>query len=193
MGCELGSQKNFIAPVVYRGNPNARVALIGEAPGMYEDREGIPFTGPAGRLLDEVFESVGYNTNKDFLITNCVMCRPVAPEGSGKQNLTPSEGHRAACRPYVAQILSHLKPHTVGLLGAVSAKSILGLDNKAKMSDIVGKVYFTEEWPDTQFYVFYHPAYLLRARNDPKKKKMIQNIIDKHLSDFTGLIKDMEE
>ena len=171
----------------------AKVVLIGEAPGMYEDRQGIPFTGPAGKLLDEIFQNVGYDTNQDFLITNCVMCRPVAPAGSGKQNLTPSAAHRDACRPYVSQILSWTKPHTVGLLGGVAAKSILGLDNSTKMSDIVGKVFFTEEWPDTQFYVLYHPAYILRTRNNPKKKGMIQRVLDQHLNDFIGLVKDMED
>jgi uracil-DNA glycosylase len=193
IGCELGTQSNFIAPVVYRGNPESKVMLIGEAPGLYEDREGMPFIGPAGKLLDEIFNNVGYDTNRDFLISNVVFCRPVAPEGSGKQNLTPSEAHRAACRPYIAQVLSSVKPHTVGLLGAVAAKSILYLDKDIKMSDIVGNIYFSEEWPDIQFYVMYHPAYLLRARNDPKKQGMINRVIDQHLSEFIGIIKDMEE
>ena len=73
-GCELGSQKNFIAPVGFRGNPKSKVMLIGEAPGLYEDRQGIPFTGPCGKLLDEVFAQYGWDLNQKAYITNVVKC-----------------------------------------------------------------------------------------------------------------------
>ena len=195
-GCELGSQKNFIAPVGFRGNPKSKVMLIGEAPGLYEDRQGIPFTGPCGRLLDEIFTDYKWDLNEKVYITNVVKCRPVAPDGSGKQNLTPQEPHRAACRPYLDQELDWLKPHTVGLLGAVAAESILGSSLEVQppfaMKDVVGRLYFIERYPNAQFYVMYHPAYLLRARNNPLKKDSINTMIKKHVSEFIALAEDME-
>ena len=191
-GCELGCQPNFVGPVVYRGNPDSKVMLIGEAPGLYEDREGIPFTGPAGKVLDEMFAEVGYDTGKDLYITNVVKCRPVS-DVPGKQNLTPSQAHRDACRPYLDQEIHYIQPHTVGLLGGVAAKSVLGLDKYVKVSNIVGRLFLREEYPFVQFFVFYHPAYILRVRNDPAKKKEVWPLVQKHVEDFIKLVHDMEK
>lgn len=192
-GCELGCQPNFVAPVVGKGNAHSKVMLVGEAPGMHEDREGVPFTGPAGRVLDEMFAEVGLDTNTDLYITNTVKCRPVAPEGSGKQNLAPSQAHRDACRPYLDQEINYIQPHTVGLLGGVAAKSVLGLDKYVKVSNIVGRLFLLEEYPFVQFFVFYHPAYILRVRNDPAKKEKVWPTVQQHVKDFVQLIKDMEK
>lgn len=179
-GCELGCQPNFIAPVVFRGNPTKKKMIIGEAPGFYEDKQGLPFTGPAGQLMDKIWASVGWNTNEDWYLGNVVKCRPVAPPGSGKQNLTPTTQHRKKCRPYIEQEIRAIKPHTVVLVGASAAKSILNRTD-ITMKKSAGRVYVSKEFPEVGFFVMYHPAYLLHSQNYPDKymevrKKMWEDI-----------------
>lgn len=190
VGCNLGFQKDYCGPVVFRGNPESKKMLVGEAPGMREDIKGIPFTGPAGRILDKMFADVGWDTNKDWYITNTIKCRPVAPRGSGKQNLTPTSSQRASCWPYLEWEISTLKPHTIVLLGGVAAQSVLSTD--LPMRDLCGKVFFNDKWPGTQMFVMYHPAYILRAQNDPQKKDYIGKYITAHMALLRQLVDEAE-
>ena len=189
-GCELGCQPDFYGPVVYRGNPEAKKIIIGEAPGLHEDKKGKPFVGPAGKLLDTLFTQAGWNIEKDWLITNCVFCRPKAPQGSGRQNLTPQSKHHQACRPYISQILSNMKPEIVVLLGKTAAQSIMEWPVSTRMSDIVGKIYIKEEWLDTIFYVMYHPAALLHNKGQVQHTTM-NEAMNKHLLDLRQIIKEL--
>ena len=72
--------------VLYRGNPSARIALVGQCPGKKEHEKGIPWCGPAGYQMDRAFESVELDTNEDVFVTNIVKARPIAPQGSGREN-----------------------------------------------------------------------------------------------------------
>lgn len=180
-GCELGCQKEFRAPVVFRGNPEAKRMIIGEAPGKDEDKEGLPFVGPAGQLLDKIFLSVGWLTSKDFYLGNVVKCRPVAPASSYKQNLTPTEAHRSKCKPYIEREIDAIQPSVVVLLGKTAAASLLGQVRSQPMYKIAGKVYSRTRWPHTAFFVMYHPAALLHSQAFPDKHKQLREATWKHI------------
>lgn len=185
-GCELGSQKNFLAPVFYRGNPKANKMIVGEAPGLYEDKDGIPFTGPAGQLLDKIWTSVGWDTNTEWYITNVVKCRPVATPGSGKQNKTPLASHRSACRPYIIREINILKPHTVVLVGASAVKALLNL--YAPMKNLAGQHMSDNGFPNCTFFIIYHPAALLHAQGQPDRYTFLRQEMWNHIQHLREII-----
>ena len=188
-GCELGSQANFKAPVVYRGNPGSGRMIIGEAPGLKEDLGGIPFVGPAGELLDLIWKSVGWDTNEDWFLTNIVLCRPVAPPGSGKQNSTPLTRHRKACLPYLRQQIASVKPKIIVLLGASAVKALFPEHRNEPMQLLTGSVLYSDDWPDQVFFVMYHPAYLLHSKRDPEKYSELRQTMWEHIQQ----LKEIEE
>lgn len=147
--------------VVDRGNPAAKIVLIGEAPGENEDLQGKAFVGRAGQLLDKVMMSIGVDTNRDTLIINVVKCRP-------PKNRPPKPEESKNCFPYLKWQLEFVKPAVIILLGATAAKYLLPSDKKQNMKDRVGKLFDLPDYPACKLQLLYHPAYLLR---DPRKKK----------------------
>jgi len=109
------------------GPANARLVLIGEAPGEHEDALGIPFVGPAGRLLDDALYQAGIPRDHVY-ITNVVKHRPWIPAGIRKKNRPPKQSEINACRPWFASELEIIQPTIIGCLGAPAAKWILGKD-----------------------------------------------------------------
>ena len=124
-------------PVLYRGNPKARIMLIGEAPGLRERELGKPFTGPAGQLLDRMMSAIDINTNEDLLITNITYCRPVASKNSGRQNYTPKTTQISRCWPFTRKAINLINPNIIIACGLPAAKTILE-DDKLRMGDIEG-------------------------------------------------------
>jgi len=104
-------------PVPGSGNPKARLMLIGEAPGYWEDQKGLPFVGRAGKLLDELLGSIGLSRN-DVYITNIVKCRP--PE-----NRDPTEDEIRACAPYLDAQIDAIRPKVIAPLGRHSMRYVL--------------------------------------------------------------------
>jgi len=189
-GCILGQQPDFRGPVVYRGNILSKKMIVGEAPGLREDRTGIPFCGPAGKKLDELFQNQGMNTD-DWIITNCVFCRPVAPAGSGKQNLTPTDIHHQACRPYLDRIIEIVKPKIVLLLGKTAICSVLRLPKAStKVGDCAGKIHTTREYPEILFYTMYHPAALLHSANSAQNKQILEATV-KHITEVKSIMEEL--
>ncbi len=150
--------------VIDRGNPEAKVVLIGEAPGENEDLQGKAFVGRAGRLLDELMKEIGFDTNKDTLIINVVKCRP--PE-----NRAPQPKEVATCFPYLRKQLSLVKPKVILLLGAVALKHVFPQKGKFSMQKEAGRFFEHPDYPEIQFMVLFHPAYILR---DPRKKPLMR-------------------
>lgn len=146
--------------VVDRGNPEAALVAIGEAPGENEDLQGKAFVGRAGQLLDKMMASIGIDTNRDMLIINVVKCRP--PE-----NRAPKPEEAANCFPFLQWQLAAVKPRVVLLLGATAAKHVMPGPAEG-MRDRVGRFFDLPDYPGIKFQLHYHPAYLLR---DPRKKK----------------------
>jgi uracil-DNA glycosylase family 4 len=108
--CELARTRTNAVPGA--GNPNARVMLVGEAPGQWEDRQGEPFVGNAGKFLNELLSRAGLE-RKDVFITNVVKCRPPS-------NRDPLPDEIAACAPYLDRQISVIDPDVIVTLGRYS-------------------------------------------------------------------------
>jgi DNA polymerase len=111
------------------GAPDARLALVGEQPGDQEDRRGIPFVGPAGRLLQKAVAEAGIDVGSTY-VTNAVKhfrFTQAAP-GNRRIHATPDVGHVSACRPWLAAELVQVDPEVVVCLGATAAKALLPKD-----------------------------------------------------------------
>ena len=144
--CPLAyERKNAVAG---EGSASARLVLIGEAPGVEEDKQGRPFVGRAGKLLDQALKEAGLNRSKLF-ITNVVKCRP-------PKNRRPTKGEMKVCTSrYLVRQLELLRPQIVCLLGSTAAESLLGRSNIASMR---GKSIQTRY---LTYFVTYHPAAVL--------------------------------
>jgi len=138
------------------GNPKARILLFGEGPGAEEDRQGLPFVGPSGQLLDRMLASIGLDRTNS-LISNIVFWRPPG-------NRTPTAIEIATCLPFVERLIELVAPEIVIALGGPAAKTLLG------KNEGVGRLrgrwvpYATPGMlHPAQAMAVYHPAYLLRT------------------------------
>ncbi len=153
-GCPL--KRTAMNLVFTDGNPQARVLLIGEAPGADEDRQGLPFVGVSGQLLDHMLASIGLD-RQQVLITNTVFWRPPG-------NRSPTTAEVAACQPFVERLIELVDPKVLVALGGAAAKSLLG------RTEGIGRLrgrWFTFTTPRMSHPVattaLFHPAYLLRS------------------------------
>lgn len=153
--CGLSEGRTRI--VVDRGNPEAKILVIGEAPGANEDREGLAFVGRAGRSFDETVASVGLDTNRDFIICNIVKCRPPG-------NRRPSREEAEACRPYLDRQISFIAPRAIVLLGATAFKAFNPERARFSMQEEAGKFFESAAFPGVSCMVLYHPAALFYNR-----------------------------
>jgi uracil-DNA glycosylase len=101
--------------------------LVGEQPGDSEDRDGTPFVGPAGRLLDRALQEVGVR-RQDTYVTNAVKHFKWEPRGQLRLHKSPSAREVAACRPWLAAEIEAVRPDLLVCLGATSARALLGAD-----------------------------------------------------------------
>jgi uracil-DNA glycosylase len=122
-GCELWEPATQV--VVSAGNPRARAVLVGEQPGDVEDRQGIPFVGPAGRLLQRALDEAGV-ARQDVYVTNAVKHFRFERRGNRRIHQTPELAHMVACRPWLEAELAAVDPEVVVVLGATAAKTLLG-------------------------------------------------------------------
>ena len=137
------------------GNPKARVMLIGEAPGADEDRQGFPFVGQSGQLLDKAFATIGL-TRKNFYITNIIPWRP-----PGNRQPTPAEAD--ACLPFVRRHIDLVGPDFLILVGGTAAKTLLGGREGIMRMRGSWKEYISEAGRKIKVIAIFHPAYLLRS------------------------------
>ena len=170
--CPLADNRHHI--VADRGNPDAKILMIGEAPGENEDLQGKAFVGRAGQLLDQMMKEVGIDTNQDTLIANVVKCRP--PE-----NRAPKQEEVDQCMPFLKKQIQLLKPEIIVLLGATALKHMIHDKGDFSMGKEVGKSFTHSEYPEAQLLVLYHPAYILR---DPRKKP----VMVEHLKELKRLM-----
>ena len=140
--------------VISRGNPEAKLLIVGEAPGPQENIQGKPFVGRAGQLLDKILESAQFDPEKDVFITNSVFRMP--PGDDGKAFRKPTDKEIEYYRPYVQEIIRFIDPLIMLLTGNVACQSILG---KTGITTLRGK--WTEQ--DGRWIMpIFHPSYLLR-------------------------------
>ncbi len=145
--CKLCTNRTNI--VFGTGNKQADIMFIGEGPGADEDREGIPFVGRAGKLMNMAFEGVGMNREKVY-IANIVKCRPPS-------NRNPQEDEAMACLDYLRNQVVLVQPKIVVLLGSVALKNILGKEHGITAS--------RGTWFERKgifYFPTWHPAALLR-------------------------------
>jgi DNA polymerase len=129
-GCELWRPGPFGGPtgtVFSKGTPLARVVFVGEQPGDQEDRQGVPFVGPAGRLLDRALADAGIDPRQSY-VTNAVKHFRFTQDGPGRRRVhqTPEPAHIAACRPWLRAELTVLDPELIVVLGATAGRALLG-------------------------------------------------------------------
>ena len=167
-GCVLARTRN--KAVMGKGNLKADILFIAEAPGNNEDRDGIPFTGKSGVIIDECLESIGL-TRDDVYITNVVKCHHPA-------NRDPSEEEQERCIEYLRYETALIKPKVIVCLGRIAAMKIIRQD--FKISREHGQ--FIKRM-NTWMTAVYHPSAVLR---DPSKKAEI-------LEDFRRIKEKSEE
>jgi DNA polymerase len=134
------------------GNPQARLAFLGEAPGADEDRQGEPFVGRAGQLLNKIIEACTLR-REDVYILNILKCRPPG-------NRNPSADEAANCRDFLIRQLDILQPEYLCCLGAVAAQNLL--DTTVPIGKLRGRFH---QFRGIKVMATYHPAYLLRNPN----------------------------
>lgn len=174
-GCELAGPAT--QTVFSAGSPTARVALVGEQPGDEEDRRGIPFVGPAGRLLQEALTEAGIGRDAVY-VTNAVKhFRFTERSGGGRRiHATPEKVHIEACRPWLVAELRAVDPQLVVCLGATAVKALLGTDVRV-MRDR-GQVFDRETSRGSRsFLVTVHPSSVLRApERDPAYAALVADL-----------------
>ncbi|MBN1304488.1 MAG: uracil-DNA glycosylase [Anaerolineales bacterium] len=140
--------------VISRGNTQARLLLIGEAPGPEENIQGRPFVGRAGKLLDKILQAAEFDPDEDIYITNSVFRMP--PGTDGKAFRKPGNEEIEYYRPYVREIIRLIDPHVMLLMGNVACYSILGQTGITRLRG---------QWFQQQgrwIMPIFHPSYLLR-------------------------------
>ena len=152
--CSLSKER--INVVFGRGNPKAKILIIGEGPGQQEDEQGLAFVGRAGKMLDSAFLSVGIDTNVDCYISNIVKCRP-------PNNRKPLANEVKECIPWLNEQIELIKPKVIVLAGSTAVQSYLNIDEP--ISKLRGKWIIRN---DIKYMPIFHPSYLLR---NPSKEK----------------------
>ncbi len=142
--------------VIYRGNPAANLMVVGEAPGPQENKQGKPFVGPSGKLLDQILGSIGLESEKEIFVTNAVFRLP--PGVDGKAVRKPTTAEINFYKPYLLEIIRLIDPKIILLTGAVSMQSVLN-ETKIGITKMHGKWFEVDgRW----IMPIFHPAYLLR-------------------------------
>jgi len=167
-GCPLF--KNATQTVFGEGPARAKLMLVGETPGDAEDKQGRPFVGPAGKLLDKLLAEAGIH-RKDAYVTNAVKHFKWTPRGTRRLHAKPSSREIFACRPWLEKELEAIGPDLLVLLGATAAQTLLG--SSFKITKERGKL-FASDWAEWTLAT-YHPSALLRAMDLPGGEEMIEN------------------
>jgi uracil-DNA glycosylase len=172
-GCDL--YKDATQTVFGKGPRQAGLMLVGEQPGDREDREGEPFVGPAGGLLDRALEEAGLGRGEVYL-TNAVKHFKWRPSGKRRLHQTPRAGEVTACRPWLEAEVEAVGPDGLLALGATAARALFG--TKIRVTRDRGRV--LESDLATVAAVTIHPSAILRSRDRSEREDA-----------FAGLVEDL--
>ena len=161
--CDL--YKTGTQTVFGQGAEHAQVMFVGEQPGDREDREGKPFVGPAGRVLDEALEEAGIDRRRVY-ITNAVKHFKWKPQGKRRLHQKPNAAEINACRPWLDGEIAVVKPHLLVLLGATAAQALLGRDFRVS----VQRAQLMERPGLPPMMATVHPSSILRAPDDETRE-----------------------
>jgi DNA polymerase len=168
-GCDL--YKTATQIVFGAGPARARVVFVGEQPGDQEDRQGAPFVGPAGALLDKALEDAGI-PRADAYLTNAVKHFKWEPRGKRRIHQKPRASEIKACRPWLEAELRAVKPQIVVCLGATAAQSVLG--PQFKLMQNRGKVL---EGEGRAVVATIHPSAVLRAPDSEGRRAAYESLV----------------
>ena len=146
--------------VVSRGNPFAKLMIIGEAPGAKEEEIGEPFVGRSGKLLDKLLQNAGIDINQDVYFCNVVKCRP-------PKNRRPTKIEIQENLPWLYQQIKLVNPSVIVLVGATALEAILRI--KSPISILRGEWI---DWEGKLVMPVFHPSYLLRNPSKEEGKPM---------------------
>ncbi|MEO0002542.1 MAG: hypothetical protein RLZZ22_234 [Pseudomonadota bacterium] len=167
--CELGTRRRHAVPGM--GDPAPDWLIVGEAPGEEEDRQGLPFVGRAGQLLDRMLAAMGLSREHQVYIANVIKCRP-------PQNRNPEPVEIAQCEPWLLRQIELLQPRFILALGRFAAHTLLAHSTrpgaealrKLPLGKLRGQVHEVEiGGRRLPLVVSYHPAYLLRSPGEKAK------------------------
>jgi len=164
-GCPL--YKNATQAVFGEGPQHATVMFLGEQPGDQEDRQGKPFVGPAGRILDETLDEVGID-RREVYVTNAVKHFKWEPRGTRRIHSKPSAREMAACKPWLSAELQVVKPQMVICLGATAAQDLFG--PKFRITKERGKI-IEDTGIAPMVMATVHPSSILRAPDHEARER----------------------
>jgi uracil-DNA glycosylase family protein len=166
---------NATQTVFGSGDPHAKIMLVGEQPGDEEDRKGLPFVGPAGRLLDRALEAAGIDRGQLY-VTNAVKHFKWEPRGKRRLHKTPAQREIDACAQWLEGEIQVVRPQVITCLGATAARALLG--SAFRVSTMRGQFVASPHAP----FVFatLHPSALLRLRDETEReaefKRFVQDL-----------------
>ena len=164
---------NATQTVFGAGDPHARVMLVGEQPGDAEDKQGLPFVGPAGRLLDRALEAAGVDREHVY-VTNAVKHFKWEPRGKRRIHAKPTLGEVRACRPWLETELAIVKPEVIVCLGATAAQTLMG--PKFKITVERGKFFDTPWAPWLTATI--HPSAILRMPDEVARREAREMFVE---------------
>ena len=168
--CEL--HEGATQAVFGEGLVKSELMLVGEQPGDREDREGHPFVGPAGHMLDRALDAAGIDRQLAY-VTNAVKHFRYEQRGKRRIHQRPSAEHIKACRPWLDAELEVVGPRVLVLLGAVAAQALLG--SKVRVTKDRGKPLESDLAPVV--LVTIHPSAILRERDEPARAKAFEAFV----------------
>jgi DNA polymerase len=163
---------NATQTVFGAGDPHARVMLVGEQPGDEEDKKGLPFVGPAGRLLDRALEAAGVE-RAHLYVTNAVKHFKWQLRGKRRLHKTPAQREIDACHQWLEGEIQAVRPHVIVALGATAAKALIGPHFKVS----VDRGRFVESPLARYVFATFHPSALLRLREGQEKEAALEQLV----------------
>ena len=163
---------NATQTVFGAGDPHARVMLVGEQPGDEEDKKGLPFVGPAGRLLDRALEAAGVD-REHLYVTNAVKHFKWQLRGKRRLHKTPAQREIDACHQWLEREIESVKPHVIVALGATAARAVISKDFKVTLS----RGRFVESPLAPYVFATFHPSALLRLQDSKEKEAAFEQLV----------------
>ncbi|MEA3192891.1 MAG: uracil-DNA glycosylase [Betaproteobacteria bacterium] len=163
---------NATQTVFGAGDPHARVMLVGEQPGDEEDKKGLPFVGPAGRLLDRALETAGIDRGHLY-VTNVVKHFKWQLRGKRRLHKTPAQREIDACHQWLEREIATVKPHVIACLGSTAARAVISKDFKVS----VQRGRFVDSPLAPHVFATLHPSALLRLRDEEEKEEAFKHLV----------------
>ncbi len=163
---------NATQTVFGAGDPHARVMLVGEQPGDEEDKKGLPFVGPAGRLLDKALEAAGVDRTHLY-VTNAVKHFKWQLRGKRRLHKTPAQREVDACHQWLEREIESVRPRVIVALGSTAAKAVISKDFKVSIQ----RGAFVESPLAPHVFATLHPSALLRLQEDEEREVAFKQFV----------------